>query len=112
MLRATVGEVTRRSGIGKRATSRASRHSFAPHPPEVRYDIRKVPELSGHTGVQTMINDTLVLNQRGPSGLLQLAILHKATGEPERARALIERVAENSPTWEERTTAVREWVCS
>jgi site-specific recombinase XerD len=55
----------RASGITKRATSHAWRHSFATHVLEDGYDIRTVQELLGHADGATTRIDTHVLNRGG-----------------------------------------------
>lgn len=56
------------SGLTKRVTCHAFRHSFATHLLADGYDIRTVQDLLGHVDVRTTMIYTHVLN-RGPSGV-------------------------------------------
>ena len=60
-----VKEAAERSGIIKRVSVHALRHSFATHLLEAGYDIRTVQELLGHKDVSTTMIYTHVLNRPG-----------------------------------------------
>lgn len=68
VIQRAVKRAVRQSGIGKRATCHAFRHSFATHLLEAGYDIRTVQELLGHRDVRTTMVYTHVL-QRGGLGV-------------------------------------------
>jgi integron integrase len=64
-----VKEATRRSGLSKRVTCHALRHSFATHLLEAGYDIRTIQKLLGHRDVRTTMIYTHVA-RKGSLGVV------------------------------------------
>jgi integron integrase len=64
-LQRSVKEAARKTGLNKRVTCHAFRHSFATHLLQNGYDIRTVQELLGHKDVRTTMIYTHVLQRGG-----------------------------------------------
>lgn len=65
LLHKALTTAVQKSGVVKRVTSHAFRHSFATHLLANGYDIRTVQELLGHQDVRTTMIYTHVLNRGG-----------------------------------------------
>lgn len=69
VLQRAVKEAVRQTGLAKRATCHALRHSFATHLLEAGYDIRTIQKLMGHRDVRTTMIYTHVAS-RGSLGVM------------------------------------------
>jgi integrase len=73
-----------RTGIAKRVTTHAFRHSFATQLLVDHYDIRTIQELLGHRSVKTTMRYLHVLNRGGYGVLSPLDALGDASTSPDR----------------------------
>lgn len=87
MISKALSRAVRRTGIAKRVTSHAFRHSFATSLLEDGYDIRTVQELLGHRSVKTTMIYTHVLNRGGHGVLSPLDRISSANGLDRRSYA-------------------------
>lgn len=93
-----LSRAVRRTGIAKRVTSHAFRHSFATHLLEDGYDIRTVQELLGHRSVKTTMIYTHVLNRGGHGVLSPLDRIKHDVGVDRRAYADREGLVRRNPS--------------